>query len=151
MAASDTSPDDIREMTWKSHPWAEEPPARGTTLLALVMGFSALGGYVFGDPWVGILSFGVLLGSLSRYFFSTNYVLTSDGLRISHLGFNRKHTWGRFRRVALRPEGVFLGTFDRPKRLDVFRGCYLRCPRQRQEVYDYVKTRITVAQAPQRD
>lgn len=113
-------------------------------LVALILGAAALAGGAFGSVAVGLLSVGFLFLSLSRYFLPSAYELGPEGVRTRHLGMSRFFPWSRFRRVALRPEGVFLGTFDKARRLDVWRGCYLRCPHERDAVYAYARAHIPV-------
>ena len=133
-----------REMTWRSHPWAEEPPAKRAALIAAILGGSAIAGIGIGAVWAGLVSAGFLLLSVSRYLLPTTYVVNSEGIRVRFLGMNRDFSWARFRRAALRPEGVFLGTFASPRRLDVWRGCYLRCPHDSKAVYAIAQAHIGV-------
>ena len=130
------------EMTWRSHPWAEEPPAKRAALVAAVLVASAIASIGVGALWAGLVSVGFLLLSVSRYLLPTTYVVNSQGVRVRFLGMNRAFSWTRFRRVALRPEGVFLGTFASPRRLDVWRGCYLRCPHDPESVYAIAQAHI---------
>jgi hypothetical protein len=134
------------ELAWKSHPWSDDPPVRRLLAVLLVTGFSVYGWWGFDSVGVGLLSFGFLFVSLFRYFCPTMYRLAPDGVHISILGMGRHHSWARFRRVAKRPEGAFLGTFDTPRRLDVWRGCYVRCPEMREQVLEYARTQIRLAQ-----
>jgi len=131
-----------RRLSWTSHPWAEDRPARRVVFVAVVLIASAVAALAFGSLAAGAISLGFLFLSLSRYFTPSDYELTSDGVAVRHLGVRRFFPWSRFRRAALRPEGVFLSTFGRPRRLDVWRGCYLRCPVQREAVYAYARAHI---------
>ena len=131
-------------LEWTSHPWAEDNPSRRLLLVVMVAGGSAVAAYAFASLPVGILSAGILLASLSRYVIPSRYVVDADGVRVMHLGITRTHSWERFRRVVLRPDGVFLGTFSTVSRLDTWRGCFLRCPHQRNEVYAFAGARVMV-------
>ncbi len=130
--------------TWTSLPWKEDPPARKLALVALVVGASVLAAHAFGSVWAGVLSLGFLLLSLRHYFLPSLYELTPHGITTRHVGLSRSYPWSRFRRVALRREGVFLSTFSRPRRLDAWRGCYLRCPRDRDAVYRYARAHVSL-------
>lgn len=135
-------------LSWTSHPWAEEPVWRRVLLVLLVLGASVLAADVFESAWVGLVSVGFLFVSLSRYFIPSTYELTSEGVRVRHFGLSRFYPWSRFRRAVLRSDGVFLGTFSRARRLDVWRGCYLRCPRNQDAVYSYARAHIPVDKVP---
>jgi len=131
-------------LTWSSHPWAEDTVVRKTTLLAIVIGASLFAGVSMQSVWIGVVSVAFLFGSISRYLFPVICVLNADGVQTRFLGYSRYFPWSRFRRVALRDEGVFLGTFPRPRRLDAWRGLYLRCPQQRDLVYAIARYRVNL-------
>ncbi len=142
---------DNREIAWRSHPWMEEPPAKRAALIAAIVGASAIAGIGIGALWAGLVSAGFLLISVSRYLLPTTYVVNAEGVRVQFLGIDRALSWTRFRRAALRPDGVFLGTFATPRRLDVWRGCYLRCPHDRESVYAIARAHIAVEPDRNRD
>jgi len=150
-ARTPIEPSEGGPLSWQSHAWAEDSPARRAALVALVVAASALAAYALDALWAGFASLGFLFGSLSRYFVPVVYVMDTDGVRVRHFGVGRFYPWSRFRRAALRREGVFLGTFDRPRRLDVWRGCYLRCPDRRTMVYAYARAHILVGPTAESD
>ncbi len=132
------------KLEWTSHPWAEDALARKVSMVALTAAASLIAADSFDSAWIGLVSAAALAGSMSRYLAPSRYELTDEGIRIAHLGMSRFHPWSRFRRVVRRRDGVFLGTFDVPSRLDIWRGCFLRCPRGLDEAYEYVREHVVV-------
>ena len=135
---------DSAGLEWTSHPWSEDKPSRRAFLVVMLVAASAAAAAAFDSVLTGVLSGGILLASLSRHVVPTRYAIDPDGVRVTHLGITRTFPWTRFRRVALRADGVFLGTFDTARRLDTWRGCYLRCPNRRNEVHAFARARIMV-------
>ena len=139
-------PDNVlpETLTWSSHPWADDSITRRVTLVGIVIGASVVAGVSMQSVWIGAISVAFLFGSISRYLFPVIYVLNADGVQTRFLGYSRYYPWSRFRRVSLRDEGVFLGTFSRPRRLDAWRGLYLRSPQQRDLVYAVARYRVNL-------
>jgi hypothetical protein len=146
----DSGTTNAETVEWTSHPWSDDSPRRRVMLVVLLAGASLVAAVAFGAT-AGFISAAVLFASLSRYFIPVTYVLASDGVSARYLGGHRRYPWSRFRRVALRPEGVFLGTFDGPRRLDAFRGLYLRCPHKRKAVFAYARAGVVVGPSPAGD
>jgi hypothetical protein len=90
----------------------------------------------------GLLSLAVLLVSLSSYFFPTHYQLGEAGVQVRHLGRSRLWPWAQFCRIDRCPEGIFLSPFARPSRLDSFRGCLLRAPRDPEAVRHFAQRHV---------
>lgn len=129
---------------WTSHPWAEEGAVRRWTLVGSIAIASTLAGYSLGSIGIALLSAALLVAGMARYFFPTSYRVDSSGVRMRFLAIDHVRHWSRFRRVAKRQHGVFLGTFDRPRRIDSFRGWYLRSPGFRDSLYEYARQKIVV-------
>ena len=127
---------------WAVHPLLDEPRAKSGLLIAILLALSAGVSISFESVGYGLLTLGLLTASLSRYFLPTRYALDARGVVISHLSVRRQIPWGRFRRVCVYPEGVFLSPFSRPNRLEPFRGCFLRFGKHRDEVIHGVQTHI---------
>ncbi|MGQ9661849.1 MAG: hypothetical protein ACUVWX_05850 [Kiritimatiellia bacterium] len=109
-------------MSW---PLRDEPPTKTILLLALIgitVGLSYLIMNYSGAILAAILLF-VLLGP---YFLPTRYKVSERGVESRFPLFNRSRSWGEYKRYAVARDGVFLGTFPRPSRLDSFRGEFLR-------------------------
>ena len=133
------------ELCWKVHPLLEEPPAKTGLLILVILGLSVLIAVEFDAPTFGFLSAALLTASMSRYFLPTRYSLLEGHILIAHLGARRTIPWSRIRRHSVVPDGVFLSPFARPRRLDPFRGCFLRARDNREEIIAYVRSRLTDA------
>ena len=133
---------DMEELRWTVHPLLDEPRAKSGLLLAIVLGLSAVISISFGGGGYGFLAFGLLTASLSRYFLPTRYKLSTTGVRVSHLGVRRQVSWAQVRRFSVHPDGIFLSPFDRPNRLDAFRGHFIRFGENREDVIRFVQTQL---------
>jgi hypothetical protein len=133
-----------RTLRWRSWPLTENLP-RSILRVALFLGLCALVGVGFGG-WEYALLAMVLVGlSLLRFFLPTTYVLDEQAATARVLGPARKLPWSQVRRVGVGPAGVFLSPFERPSRLDSFRGMFLRFAHNADEVTSFVRKQTDVA------
>ncbi|MDP6778292.1 MAG: hypothetical protein QGI83_16170 [Candidatus Latescibacteria bacterium] len=115
---------------------------RSVLLSATIVGLSAVVWLSFGGWSYGLLSFCLLTGALLRFYVPTRYRLDDDGVEVSFLGVERVTPWSRIRRIRSDRRGAFLSPFDRPSRLDAYRGVYLRFSGNRDEVMRFVCHRL---------
>ncbi|MCC7262069.1 MAG: hypothetical protein IT369_06045 [Candidatus Latescibacteria bacterium] len=127
---------------WTVHPLREEPWPKSAALGGVVAGVAAVAALSFEGVEYGLLSLGVLLASLSSYFCPTHYQLDEAGVQVRHLGRSRQRPWAQFCRIDRCREGVFLSPFARPSRLDSFRGCLLRSPRDPERVRHFAQRHV---------
>lgn len=127
---------------WTAHPLREEPWTKSAVLGGVVVAVSAGVALSFAGLGYGLLSLGVLLASLSSYFCPTHYLLDEEGVRVRHLGHCRQRSWRQFCRIDRCRQGVFLSPFARPSRLDPFRGCLLRTPRDPEAVRQFAQRHV---------
>ena len=139
------TPSAATELRWTVHPLRHEPPVKTALLVLIILGVPVLVALAFETPAFGFLAAVLLTASMSRYFAPTRYALLQEHVLIAHLGARRTTPWGRIRRHAVLPDGVFLSPFVRPHRLDPFRGCFLRYRDNRDEVIAYVEARLADA------
>ena len=128
--------------TWTSHPLREEPLAKSVLLVLIILSVALIVGMSFQSITFAFLSLVLLTAAMSRYFFSTRYVLDAHGFTISHIG-TRKYLWTNFRRATIHPDGIFLSPFVKPHRLDTFRGQFLRS-KNPAEIYHVVQKHIDI-------
>ena len=119
---------------WVVHPAVQESIWKSGALILIVLAFGILVSLSFDSNGYGVLTVLLLATSQSRYFFPTRYAVDSSGVTISHLASRRIVEWGNFRRYVATIDGVFLSPFTTPHRLDSFRGVYIRCVGNREEV-----------------
>ncbi|OGC94971.1 MAG: hypothetical protein A2142_06805 [candidate division Zixibacteria bacterium RBG_16_48_11] len=102
--------------------------------------------YSWGLLFLAIL---ILTGSLSPYFFPTKYELTQEQVKVNFLAVKKNKAWSEFRSYYPDKNGVFISPFARPSRLENYRGLYLRYQGNKEEVLNFVKSKI--AYQPQTD
>ena len=83
-----------------------------------------------------------MLGSLSSFFLPTQYLLDNDKVRIKFFFTIREKKWGMFRSYYVDKNGVLLSPFEKPSRLENFRGQYIRFDRNKDQVVNFVKSKI---------
>ena len=88
------------------------------------------------------LSVVIMLGSLSSFFLPTHYELDQKRVRIKFFLTKREREWSAFRSFYVDKNGVLLSPFAKPSRLENFRGVYVRFNRNKDQVVDFVKSRI---------
>lgn len=131
------------EIRWRVHPLLDESRFKSGLLLSIVVGLSVGVWVSFEESVLGLVTFGLLGASLSRYLLPTRYVLDREGIKVSHAGMIRKMAWNRIRRISASREGLFLSPFAGPSRLDAFRGLFLSCRENRDEVMRFVRDRVS--------
>ena len=88
------------------------------------------------------LSIVFLLGSLSTFFLPTSYELSENCIKVKFFFNTRKMEWGKYRSFYVDKNGVLLSPFEKPSRLETFRGIYLRFNQNKDEVVNFIKQRI---------
>ena len=96
------------------------------------------------NPFLVALSVLIMLGSLSSFFLPTRYLLDDDKVRIKFFFTIREKKWGMFRSCYVDKNGILLSPFERPSRLENFRGLYIRFDRNKDQVVDFVKEKIKI-------
>jgi hypothetical protein len=89
---------------------------------------------------------GLFLLALRSFYTRTRYVFYPDRLEIITPFSRGKKAWSGFRSYYPDKNGVLLSPFEKPSRLENFRGMYLLLPAgggQREQVLDYIKQKIT--------
>lgn len=128
-------------LAWKSHPLCEHR-MKSILLVALLALIVLLVRLAYPEPVWSILA-GVLLGlSLSRYFLPTHYRLTEQGVEVIFLGYCKVRPWNEFRSYSVHPNGVLLSPFQKPHRLENYRGQFLLFGDLRENVVEFVKARM---------
>lgn len=119
---------DADVIRWVSWPLRDEPRRK----TALLFGFIAVTVFVSWllVPFYGILALPLLFILLGPYFLPCRFEVSETGVKKFFFLFNRDRPWSVYRRYAPRRDGVFLGTFPAPSRLDSFRGDFLRFSRR---------------------
>ncbi len=125
-------------LRWRSHPVVDDYP-RSLGLIAVVTAVCVGVWVSFDGIGYALLAMAFLVGSLVRYFVPTHYELDAAGVSVRFLGHVRRVPWGQIRRFAVRREGVQMSPFERPSRLEAFRGTFVRFAGNRDEVVSFVE------------
>ena len=134
-------------LSWSAHPLLEASRLKSASLVAVVLGVAAVAWIGFESAGYGVLTLGVLAGSLSRYFVPTRYRMDARGIETSHLGRHRRLPWSEVQAAYYDEDGVFLSPHPEPSRLDAFRGTYVRFGRHKKAVARLVRSHLTDSKA----
>lgn len=78
------------------------------------------------DPVLALTALGVLLLSLRTFYLPTRYVLDPEGVTVACFPFRVHRPWSAFRGWQEAEGALRLTPFEKPSRLDPFRGVLLR-------------------------
>jgi hypothetical protein len=96
----------------------------------------------FGAVAWAVFSAAVLVLTLARYFFPTEYTLDETGVRARFLGIERARSWAEIRALYAHRDGVHLSPFGSPTALDPFRGIFLRFAGNRDDVLRFCESHV---------
>jgi hypothetical protein len=114
-------------VTWVSWPLRDEPRRKTALLLGLVALTVLISSLL--NLYCAILALLLLFILLAPYFLPSRFEVSETGVKKFFFLFNRDRAWSVYKRCAPQKDGVFLGTFSAPSRLDSFRGDFLRFSR----------------------
>jgi hypothetical protein len=136
-------------IAWTSWPVRDEPP-RKTLLLVSLMALTSLVAALMA-MFAGLLAAAMLFILMGPYFLPTSYEVSQRGVEKRFPLFNRSRTWDIYKRYMPMKDGVFLGTFPVPSRLDSFRGDFIRFNGRvdRERVLELV--RLGIGSGPEQD
>lgn len=133
-------------MNWQSLPYKEHP--RRTVFLIIFLILFTCGIYFsFGLYWA-VLSLVFLCASVNSYFLPTNYLMNESGITIKGVVLGKTKKWSEFRSCYKDKNGILLSPFDKPTRLENFRGIYIRFNKNAEEVTKFIKSKIENNPAP---
>jgi hypothetical protein len=128
-------------LTWISHPLKKNK--RNTILVILFLVLTpAIVFFSTQSLFFLILAFLILLGSLSSFFLPTTYELSSDRVKVRFFLNTKEVEWKNYRSFYVDKNGVLLSPFEKPSRLENFRGIYIRFNQNKDEVVNFIKERI---------
>ncbi len=114
--------------SWSIRP-AEEFKAKAVVaiiiivLSGVIITWAAEGNFFFGIIAVVLMTF-----ASSKFFFKTYYYADETGIGEKFLGFERVRKWHEFLRADEGNRAVFLSPFEKPRRLDNYRGWMVPTP-----------------------
>jgi len=132
----------VQTLQWTVHPLVQEPRLKSAALCLALVAFPVGAALSFGATLYGVISVVTLGAALSRYLFPTHYRLDGAGIETDHLWWVKRRTWSDFGRARIQRDGLFLSPFERPHRLDSFRGEFIRCSENRDSVSSFVEQHV---------
>ena len=126
--------------------WSSHPVKKRTVVSILVVLFLLVVWLVVYVTTSSILLTGlaviIMLGSLSSFFLPTYYELDQKKVRIRFFFTSREREWSAFRSFYVDKNGVLLSPFAKRSRLENFRGVYVRFGHNKDQVVDFVRSKI---------
>jgi hypothetical protein len=127
-------------MKWTVHP-ATRDLTKTLISSVFVTAFIIIVGAFYGIFW-SIFGFVVLFVSLHSYFFPTSYDINDEEVVIKNIFMTQRRKLSEFRKVYVGKNGTLLSPFRRKTFLNQFRGVFLLLPEQRDEILEFLRTRI---------
>lgn len=112
-------------LEWQYKSWEKDPNRRTVAIAAIVIAGLA-GLLIFHHPLFAIIGMVVIFVSTAELFLPVKYKLDANearqqcGLSVTAI------PWTEVRRLVTQGDGVRLSPFEKPNRLDAFRGVFLR-------------------------
>ena len=126
--------------------WSTHPVKRNILVSILVVMFLFVIWFVVylttSSLFLTGLSVVIMLGSLSSFFLPTHYELDQEKIKVKFFLTTREREWGAFRSFYVDKNGILLSPFAKPSRLENFRGIYIRFNQNKDQVVDFVKSKI---------
>jgi len=126
--------------------WSIHPVKRSTKISILVILFLFVVWFLVYlttfSLLLTILSLVIMLGSLSPFFLPTYYELDNKKIKVKFFFNTKEKQWSMFRSFYVDKKGVLLSPFEKPSRLENFRGLYVRFNQNKEEVVDFVSSKI---------
>jgi len=126
--------------------WSSHPVKKKTLISILIMVFLFVVWLVVylttSSLFLTGLSVIIMLVSLSSFFLPTHYELDQKKVKIRFFFTTRERDWNALRSFYVDKNGVLLSPFAKPSRLENFRGVYVRFNQNKEQVVDFVKSKI---------
>ena len=137
-------------MEWTVHPVKRRPVVSVVVTVFIVL--VAVIVYVqLESPWFAALALIVLFASLAKFYFPTSYRLDEHGVTIRTRTQTLKKGWHLYRSFYPDKNGVFLSPFVERSRLENFRGLYLMCEGNHDQVAAFVREHIGAGERARRE
>lgn len=124
-------------LTWQVH-LLTQGSARAVVLVSVILALLPLLYIVLGHLVGALLLWGAVLLSMSPALLPTTYVLYEGGVFTRQGLRSMFRPWDYFVRYEVDEAGVFLSPFDAPRRLEAFRGVYLRAAANKETILEIV-------------
>ena len=132
---------DLSVLKWRSHPFRRKILTSFLVILCLLAVWISVYFTTF-SVLMTVVSVVILLGALSPFFLPTDYELTSDKIKVRFFFSQREKEWSFYRSFYVDKNGVLLSPFEKPSRLENFRGMYIRFDQNKDQVVKFVSSKI---------
>lgn len=138
--------DEGATLAWATHPIRRKPiTAVLVTVFILAVGFLV---FISTESRAfGTLALVVLFASLAKFYMPTKYLLSDKRIMVKSTTQTVSKNWSNFRSFYPDKNGVLLSPFIQPSRLENFRGMYLIFENNRDEVINFIRSRITAEES----
>lgn len=133
------------ELKWIVHPVKKNLTLSASVIIFLV-GLCVSIYFSFDSLILSIVSAIFLFGSLFRFFFPTTYILQDKQIIVKSFLSESSRNWKSFKRYYVDKKGVLLSPFTYKTRLENFRGLYIRFNDNKEQVIDFIKSKIALPQ-----
>lgn len=122
---------------WEYRAWERDPKRRVVAVVA-ALAAALIGFVVMHHVLFSIIGVTVIVVSTAELYFPVKYTLNENGAK-QKCGFSVSEiTWDKVARLEERADGVRLSPFDKPHRLDAFRGLFLRYSGNKDAILDKI-------------
>lgn len=128
-------------LKWRSHPFSKKKLTSFLVILCLAAVWVSVYLTTF-SILMTVLSAFILLGALSPFFLPTDYELNSDKIKVKFFFSLKEKDWSFYRSFYVDKNGVLLSPFEKPSRLENFRGIYIRFDQNKDQVVKFVSSKI---------
>ncbi len=133
--------DEGEVLEWTSHPARRRPLVTAAVSVFVVVSGLLMYWSTQSNTFTA-LTLVILLASLAKFYFPTRYRLTDKGLVVKTQTQKLFKPWSMYRSYYSDKKGILLSPFAGPSRLENFRGLYIMCAENHEEVKAFVKNRI---------
>ena len=133
----------MTEFAWKDRPASKQ---RGRAIFGYIV--IALTGIVIywasdNNIFFGLISIVLMFLASGRFYFTSHYFADETGFGEKFLGSSRTRKWHEFKRVDIGKNALFLSPFEKPRRLDSFRGIFV--PVENDEIKEFILKKVDEA------
>jgi len=129
--------------TWTAHP-AKQHVGRGVLGLVVISAAGFGVALLANHPLAGVMGGLLLVLSLQKFFFPSQYTLNEEGLTAKTLLNTKRLRWSDVRRFVFDADGGYFSTRARASWLDAYRGVHVMWGHQREQAVRAVQSRLAV-------
>jgi len=111
-------------------------------LVLIILACSLLAALFMGNAWWGIFGCGLLSLAMWNWFLPARYRLDGNGAEKKSFFGLEVRPWSQVKSIVADRNGVLLSPFPGPTRLAKFRGLSIQFSGNREEVLEFIRSRI---------